>query len=119
MTVTRPPSRKDPMLVPRASTAEERGEAPTTPRREVETARASEGTESPAGSDRLMEAICDRGNVETAMRAVQRNKGAPGVDGMTVEQLPGVLARRWAAIAGELVEGRYTPQPVRRVKIPK
>jgi RNA-directed DNA polymerase len=66
-----------------------------------------------------MEAICDRGNVETAMRAVQRNKGAPGVDGMTVEQLPGVLARRWAAIAGELVEGRYTPQPVRRVKIPK
>ena len=66
-----------------------------------------------------MEAICDRGNVETAMRAVQRNKGAPGIDGMTVEQLPGVFARRWAAIAGELVEGRYTPQPVRRVKIPK
>ena len=38
---------------------------------------------------------------------------------MTVEQLPGGFARRWAAIAGELVEGRYTPQPVRRVKIPK
>jgi hypothetical protein len=40
-----------------------------------------------------MEAICDGENVEAAVRAVQRNKGAPGVDAMTVEQLPGVLAR--------------------------
>ncbi len=53
------------------------------------------------------------------MRAVQRNKGAPGVDGVTVKQLPNVLARHWPRIARELAEGRYRPQPVKRVRIPK
>jgi hypothetical protein len=47
--------------------------------------------ESPTWRDRLTQAICDGENVEA--RAVQRNQGTSGVDGMTVEQLPGVLAR--------------------------
>jgi len=50
---------------------------------------------------------------------VMRNKGAPGIDGMTVKQLPDVLRERWPQIARELAEDRYRPQLVRRVRIPK
>jgi RNA-directed DNA polymerase len=53
------------------------------------------------------------------LRAVVRNKGAPGVDGITVERLPGILKARWSEIEDQLLRGRYQPQPVRRVKIPK
>jgi RNA-directed DNA polymerase len=66
-----------------------------------------------------MEAICDPDNIEAALRAVVRNKGAPGVDGITVKQLPGILQARWSEIEDQLLQGRYQPQPVRRVKIPK
>ena len=66
-----------------------------------------------------MEAICDPDNIETALRAVVRNKGAPGVDGITVKQMPGILKARWPEIEDQLLQGRYQPQPVRRVKIPK
>jgi RNA-directed DNA polymerase len=98
---------------------EGRGEASRPHDREAEAATATDETESPAGAERLMEAICDSENVETAARAVMRNKGAPGVDGMTVKDLPAALEERWPQIARELVEGRYRPQPVRRVMIPK
>ena len=67
----------------------------------------------------LMEAICDPDNVAAAARAVMRNKGAPGVDGVTVRQLPDVLQAHWPEIAIQLLQGRYQPQPVRRVQIPK
>lgn len=66
-----------------------------------------------------MEAICAPENMAAAVRAVTRNKGAPGVDGMAVRDLPGVLAARWPEIERDLLEGRYRPQPVRRVTIPK
>ena len=66
-----------------------------------------------------MEAICAPENLAAAVRAVTRNEGAPGVDGMTVRDLPGVLAARWPEIERDLLEGRYRPQPVRRVTIPK
>src|SRR5260370_15607719 len=96
-----------------------RGEAPRPDRAEVEAAAARRANESPAWTDRLMEAICETENVETAARAVMRNKGAPGVDGLAVVQLPELLAKRWPQIARELVEDRYRPQPARRVRIPK
>jgi RNA-directed DNA polymerase len=48
-----------------------------------------------------------------------RNKGAPGAHGITVKQLPDVLKARWPEIEDQLLQGRYRPQPVRRVKIPK
>jgi RNA-directed DNA polymerase len=67
----------------------------------------------------LMEAICSPENIAAAVKAMVRNKGAPGVDGMTVQQLPDVLAARWSDIERTLLEGRYQPQPVRRVMIPK
>ena len=66
-----------------------------------------------------MEAICASDNIEAASRAVVRNKGAPGVDGITVKQLPGMLKARWSEIEDQLLQGRYQPQPVLRVKIPK
>src|SRR4051794_4884314 len=45
-----------------------------------------------------MEAICDPENIEAVLRAVVRNKGSPGVDGITVRQLPGILKARWPEI---------------------
>jgi len=96
-----------------------RGEAPRRDGQEVETITAMAEPESPASTVHLMEAICDPDNIETALRAVARNKGAPGIDGITVKQLPGVLKARWPEIEGQLLQGRYRPQPVRRVKIPK
>jgi len=53
------------------------------------------------------------------LRAVVRNKGAPGIDGITVKQLPSILKARWPEIEEQLLQGRYQPQPVRRVRIPK
>ena len=67
----------------------------------------------------LMEAICNPDNVAAALRAVVRNKGAPGIDGITVRQLPSVLRAHWPEIEDQLLQGRYQPQPVRRVQIPK
>ena len=96
-----------------------RGEAPRPLAREVEVATATSEPESPAPTANLMEAICDPENIEAALRAVVRNKGAPGVDGITVRQLPGILKARWPEIEHHLLQGRYQPQPVRRVMIPK
>jgi RNA-directed DNA polymerase len=96
-----------------------RGETPRLIAREVEVATAKSEPESPAVDKHLMEMICAPENIEAALRAVVRNKGAPGVDGITVRQLPGVLKARWPEIERQLLQGRYKPQPVRRVSIPK
>ena len=96
-----------------------RGEAPRLDWQEVEAVTATAERESPAPTEHLMEAICDSDNIEAALRAVVRNKGAPGIDGITVKQLPGVLKACWSEIEDQLLQGRYQPQPVRRVKIPK
>ena len=96
-----------------------RGEAPRRDGQGVETITATAEPESPALTEHLMEAICGSDNIEAALRAVVRNNGAPGVDGITVKQLPGVLKARWSEIEDQLLQGRYQPQPVRRVKIPK
>ena len=63
-----------------------------------------------------MEAICDPDNIEAALDAVVRNKGAPGIDGITVKQLPDILKARWPEIEEQLLQGSYQPQPVRRVR---
>ena len=67
----------------------------------------------------LMEQVLERDNLKRALHQVIRNKGAPGVDGMTVQQLPGYLKHHWLAVKEQLLEGIYRPQPVRRVTIPK
>src|SRR6266496_1326154 len=96
-----------------------RGEAPRRETQEVEAVTASAERESPASTEHLMEAICDPDNIEAALDAVVRNKGAAGIDGITVKQLPGILRTRWPEIERQLLQGRYRPQPVRRVRIPK
>src|SRR5437588_6747163 len=96
-----------------------RGEAPCPDVQEIEAVTATAEPESPASAEHLMEAICDPDNIEAALRAVVRNKGAPGIDGITVKQLPGILKARWSEIEDQLLQGRYQPLPVRRVKIPK
>ena len=70
-------------------------------------------------TERLMEEILRRENLIAALKRVQANKGAPGVDGMTVEELPGYLREAWPAIREQLLEATYTPAPVRAVHIPK
>ena len=114
MTATRPPYQLELDLK-----GPGRGEAPRLDRQEAEAVTATAEPESPALTEHLMEAICDPDNIEAALRAVVRNKGAPGVDGITVQPLPGILKARWPEIEDQLLQGRYQPQPVRRVKIPK
>ena len=66
-----------------------------------------------------MEAIVSRENMMAAYHRVVANKGAAGVDRMTVEQLQPYLMEHWPRIKEELLAGRYRPQPVRGVEIPK
>ena len=63
--------------------------------------------------------IVERENMRSALKRVQDNKGAPGIDGMTVEALPRFLVAKWPAIKAKLMNGTYRPMPVRRVEIPK
>ncbi len=67
----------------------------------------------------LLAQILSRSNMYAALDQVTRNRGAPGVDGMRVEQLPEYLKAKWESIREQLQSGRYKPQPVKRVWIPK
>src|SRR3990172_1474073 len=71
------------------------------------------------GSMSLMEAVVERGNMWKAYRKVVGNKGAAGVDTMTVEELKPCLQKHWPETKEKLVNGSYQPQPVLRVEIPK
>ena len=77
------------------------------------------GTERPAAVEALMEEVVERENLKKALQRVKSNKGSAGVDGMTVEQLPAYLTAHWPYLRRTLLDGTYTPQPVRRVEIPK
>lgn len=80
---------------------------------------ASRSTENPTEQDRLLEQILERENMLRALKRVRANKGAPGVDGMTVDRLPAYLRRHWPKIRQDLLDGRYKPLPARRKEIPK
>jgi len=80
---------------------------------------ASYLTNPTTGGTRLMEIICEKGNMDRALQRVRSNKGAPGIDGMTVGQLPSYLRRHWPAIKEALLKGRYKPLPVRKKEVPK
>ena len=66
-----------------------------------------------------MEAICERKNMKSAIKRLIKNKGAPGVDGMTVRKIKRYLKRHWTKIEKALLDGTYTPMPVQRKEIPK
>jgi group II intron reverse transcriptase/maturase len=69
--------------------------------------------------ENLMEQVVRPENCERALKAVESNKGAPGIDGMTTAQLKGHLAQHWEKIRGKLLAGTYQPTPVKRVEIDK
>jgi RNA-directed DNA polymerase len=69
--------------------------------------------------EELMEQVVAQANAETAWKAVKRNHGAPGIDGMTTNQLGDHVRKHWETIRAKLMGGTYTPSPVRRVEIPK
>src|SRR5436309_3894665 len=95
------------------------GEARRAGREGSESLRATSVPESPAGTDRTMEEIVERENLKDALRRVKANKGAPGVDAMTVDQLGDYLKQHWPVIREQLLNGTYEPKPVKRVEIPK
>ena len=66
-----------------------------------------------------MEKVLERRNMQAALRRVKRNRGSPGVDGMTVEELLPYLWEHWEQIKSSLLDGTYRPSPVKRQEIPK
>ncbi|HEX9508418.1 MAG TPA: hypothetical protein VF947_08415, partial [Myxococcales bacterium] len=90
---------------------EARGEAPFGQRSgEARTATNGNGY---SGTIALMERVVERGNVKAALKRVRQNKGSPGVDGMTVDELPKHLVENWETIRAQLLDGTYQPLPVR------
>jgi RNA-directed DNA polymerase len=67
----------------------------------------------------LMEEVVAPDNIAAAMKRVRANKGSPGIDGMTVDELPAFWQRNEASLREQLLAGSYQPTPVRRVTIPK
>jgi RNA-directed DNA polymerase len=96
---------------------EYRGEAPNEQRSEEVpmAARATEGS----GKCDLMEMVVRRSNLQTALKRVKSNKGSPGIDGMTVDELGAHLREHWEEIREQLLAGTYRPQMVKRQLIPK
>lgn len=66
-----------------------------------------------------MTEVLHKENLKRALERVKRNKGAPGIDGMTVDELGAHLKANWPSIRAQLVAGSYQPKPVKRVEIPK
>ena len=97
----------------------ERGEAPIAGGPGAEPVVAMTEPESPAATMRVMEEVCERENLERAWQRVRGNKGAPGVDGMTIDDAKSYLREQWPDIRSQLLAGTYRPQPVKRVEIPK
>ena len=99
--------------------AEGRSDAPKAAAKGTETLMAKHRTESLAGTERLMEEVCELENCKQALQRVKANKGSPGIDGMTVDQLSEYLKQHGLEIGEQLRNGTYQPQPVRRVEIRK
>lgn len=94
------------------------GEAPEVLAMDAEV-RAGLQTEENLASKTLIEEILSRDNLRAALKRVKANGGAPGVDKMTVQELPEYLKDNWENLREQLLNGKYKPQAVRRVEIPK
>ena len=99
--------------------AESRSDAPNVVERGTETLMAKRKSESLAETERLMEEVCELENCKQALQRVKANKGSPGVDGMTVDELPDYLKQHELEIGEQLRNGTYQPKPVKRMEIPK
>lgn len=85
-----------------------KGKGPNRPRRSE--------AESPAIGKWLMEKVCGWEDCKQELARIKANKGSPGVDRITVQQLPDHLKQHWPAIRKQLLSGTYVPQPVKRVR---
>lgn len=96
------------------------GSRDDTPRaeRSVEEPTAAHGQER-SGTSGLMERVCERANLQAALKRVRKNKGSAGIDGMTVDELRDHLKANWPALRQQLLSGTYQPSPVREHEIPK
>jgi RNA-directed DNA polymerase len=94
-----------------------RGEAPRGERSD-EAPTAAPVPES-SGTSELLAAVLESHNLKLALKRVKGNKGSPGMDGMTVSELPAYLRENWLRLREEIVAGRYRPRAVKRVSIPK
>ena len=99
--------------------SEPTGEARPARREATESLPAMHAPESPGSTNQLMEEVCEGENLKQALQQVKANKGSPGIDGMTVEELPGYLQQHWPVIREQLLNGTYEPKPVRRMEIEK
>ncbi len=97
---------------------EDRGEAPKV-EGSGEAGTVAHGDERSGSEHLLMEEVVGRANLVGALKRVRQNKGSPGIDGMSVEELPEYLRRHWGEIRQRLLAGTYQPKPVRRQEIPK
>jgi len=97
---------------------ETRGEAPRG-ERSGEAPPAVSRDKRPGTGHSLMERVVEGGNAKAALKRVKQNKGSPGIDGMTVDELPSWLVTGWPAVREQLLAGTYRPKPVREQEIPK
>jgi RNA-directed DNA polymerase len=84
-----------------------------------EEARAAAHDTEYLGASDLLERVLSRPNLQAALKRVRQNKGSPGIDGMTVDELPEYLREHWLALREQLLAGCYRPQAVKRQLIPK
>ena len=75
--------------------------------------------EKDSAQPKLLEKILDRENLNRAFKRVKANKGGPGIDGITVDEIGAYLRENQKAIIERIYGGKYTPDPARRVEIPK
>lgn len=99
-----------------ASDAEARGEASEPRTRGFESNAPTNATNDQSN---LMEDVLDADNLKRAYKAVARNAGAPGIDGISTDDLKNYLAANWITVRRELLAGTYKPKPIKRVEIPK
>jgi RNA-directed DNA polymerase len=102
----------------RVATARGAGQKPSANRRGAELGTATSGRTKSEGHQ-LMERVVERSNLQLAYQRVVKNKGAPGVDDVTVSEFKDWLRMHWPSVKNALLENRYLPRPVRRVDIPK
>jgi RNA-directed DNA polymerase len=101
----------------REAEAAKAGRKPVKRRLGAEVCTATSGRTK--SEDHLMEQVVERSNLWLAYQRVVQNKGAPGVDDLTVAEFKDWLKVHWPSVKEALLRGRYVPQPVRRVDIPK
>jgi len=89
------------------------------PKQEAQRFIAFQEPENLRVESKIMEAICSRENLIKALKRVLKNKGAAGIDGMTIDQLTPYVKKHWPKIKVQLLEGTFKMQPARQVAIPK